>query len=103
MKKIIVVMSIGCLMAAVLSGCCRLTRPRKPLNLDREFDIPPSLVWRMYQAHSAVRGRQLRENNAVYGKQFDVDEMLPLILLGIFCLGGTLLSVWRKDCYQQLR
>lgn len=77
-----VVMSIGCLMAAVLSGCCRLTRPRKPLNLDREFDIPPSLVWRMYQAHSAVRGRQLRENNAVYGKQFDVDEMLGLFAHG---------------------
>ena len=30
-------------------------------------------------------------------------EMLPLFLLNILCLGGTLLSVWKKDCYQQLR
>ena len=30
-------------------------------------------------------------------------EMLPLFLLNLLCLGGTLWSVWKKPCYQQLR
>ena len=30
-------------------------------------------------------------------------EMLPLLLLNLFCLGATLLSVWKKPCYWQLR
>ena len=30
-------------------------------------------------------------------------EQLPLLLLNLLCLGGTLLSVWKKTCYQQLR
>ena len=30
-------------------------------------------------------------------------EMLPLLGLNLLCLGATLLSVWKKHCYQQLR
>lgn len=30
-------------------------------------------------------------------------EMLPLLLLDLLCLAGTLLAVWKKQCYQQLR
>lgn len=30
-------------------------------------------------------------------------ETLPLLLLNVICLAGTLLAVWKKQCYQQLR
>ena len=80
--KLRMVMLIGCLVIAGLSGCCRLTRPQGPLGVDKEFDIPPSLVWRMYQAQNAARDRQLRKNNAVHGEHFDVDEMLGLFAHG---------------------
>ena len=30
-------------------------------------------------------------------------EMIPLLLLNLVCLGSTLLSVWKKPCYRQLR
>ena len=30
-------------------------------------------------------------------------EILPLLLINVLCFGGTLLSVWKKGCYQQLR
>ncbi len=30
-------------------------------------------------------------------------EMLPILLINVLCLVGTLLSVWKKGCYQQLR
>ena len=30
-------------------------------------------------------------------------ETLPLILLNVLCIAGTLLAVWKKPCYQQLR
>ena len=32
-----------------------------------------------------------------------VMESLPLLILDLLCLFGTLLSVWRKPCYQELR
>ncbi len=30
-------------------------------------------------------------------------ETLPLIFLNVLCIAGTLLAVWKKQCYQQLR
>ena len=30
-------------------------------------------------------------------------EALPLMLMNLLCLTGTLLAVWKKSCYQQLR
>ena len=30
-------------------------------------------------------------------------ETLPLLLLNVLCLAGTLVAVWNKTCYHQLR
>ncbi len=45
-------------------------------------------------------------NIALYRKQLFSTvwlELLPLLFFNILCLGGTLLVVWNKSCYQQLR
>ena len=75
MKKIIVAISMVSLMTAGLVGCCRLTRPHEQLDVDREFDIPQSLVWRMYQAHNAARDHILRQNDTDSGQNFDGEGM----------------------------
>ena len=82
MRKTITIISIGCLMAAGLSGCCWLTRPPKSLGMNRKCDIPPSLVWRMYQAHNTARDRILRQNDTDSGQNFDGEEMFGLLANG---------------------
>lgn len=75
-------MSIGCLLVVCLSGCCMPTRPHEPMNVGRDFDIPPSLVWRMCQAQNMVRDRKLRESNAMGGQRIDANEMFGLFANG---------------------
>ena len=77
MKTTIIIIAIGCLIAV---GC--KTIPEGISYMDWGFDIPPSLVWRMYQAHNAVRDRQLRQDDANGGQNFDGEEMFGLFVNG---------------------
>jgi len=83
MKKLAEV-SIGCLLvAACLVGLFSsrsgdFGNAEVGRTTDGEFDIPPSLVWRMYQAHNAARDRRLNG-----GQPLDVEELFGLMGCGI--------------------
>lgn len=83
MKKLALV-SIGCLLVAACLVWLFSSRSGDSGNTeagrttDGEFDIPPSLVCRMYQAHNAARDRRLNG-----GQPFDAEELFGLMECGI--------------------
>lgn len=75
MKKKLVI-AVGCVLVVSCTGCLFSSRGGDSGNAgagrttDGESNIPPSLVWRMYQAHNAARDRGLNG-----GQPFDTEEL----------------------------